>query len=114
MLFNDPPSTSSSSYSEEQFIEDAISGSFGSVKIDGSVIQEIYRLHGESPDWRSFARLKAISMMKASGAIEHVLELTIGAVRADRVKVSFRGVRPRRYANEEPTAIQLDGYCRLG
>ncbi|TWT80642.1 Caspase domain protein [Planctomycetes bacterium CA13] len=113
LLFNDPPSTSSSGYGEEQFIENAISGSFSDVKIDGSVIQEIYRLHGESSDWRSFARLKAISMMKASCAIEHVLELTIGPVRASRVKVSFRGVRPQRYANQEPTSIRLDGYCRL-
>lgn len=113
LLFNDPPSTSTSGYGEDHFIENAISGSFSDVKIEGSVIQDNYRSHGESLDWRSFARLKAISMMKASGAIEHVLELTIGPVRANRVKVSFRGVRPRRHTNQEPTSIRLDGYCRL-
>lgn len=113
LLLNDPPSSSMSSYGEDSFIENAISGSFSNVKIESSVIQETYRSHGESSDWRSFARLKAISMMKTSGAIEHVLELTIGPVRTDRVKVTFRGVRPKRYANQEPASIRLDGYCRL-
>jgi hypothetical protein len=77
------------------------------------VIQETYRSHGESSDWRSFARLKVTAMMKASGAIEHVLELTIGPVRTGSVKVSFRSVCPERYENQETASIRLDGYCRL-
>lgn len=113
LLFNNPPVTSHSGYGNEQFVENAISGSFSDQKITGSVILETYLFYGDSANWRSFASLKAISTMKARGAIEHVLELSIGPIRANRVKVAFRGIRHRRYANQEPIAIRLDGYCSL-
>ncbi len=112
LLLNDPPLTSGSGYSNDQFLESAISG-FSNVKIEGSVIRAIYQQHAENADWRSFAKLKAISIMKACGAIDHVLELTIGPVRANKVRVCFRGVRPKRFSNHEPVPMFLEGYCDL-
>lgn len=73
-------------------------------------------LHFESAmpeeDRRTFlavARLTAILFLRLSGAIEVVERLTMELQRDATLSVSFSGVRPRKYANEAPSRITLDG-----
>ena len=48
-----------------------------------------------------------------SHTVEHILELKLGAVRSQKVKVAFVGRRPSRYSNEEPLSIEIEGVCSL-
>jgi hypothetical protein len=60
------------------------------------------------------AKLKAVFLLKAVGVVEHVLDLTIGAVRANRVAVTFRGQRKPRYTGSAAEVIEVSGRCPLG
>ena len=73
----------------------------------------MYAAHGKQQEWKEFARLLAIYYLKASGTVEHVIELKLGAVRAGKVAVAFRGRRRQCYSNVEPTVIEVNGQCSL-
>lgn len=114
ILLNDPPPKKKSrGYSDDSFMEGAITGSSGKHQVDGCVVQKVYRTHGDSPSWKEMARLKAVFLLKMSNTVEHVIDLKIGAVRGNKVKVTFKGRRPRRYSNEEPITLALEGVCDL-
>lgn len=78
-----------------------------------SAVRNTFASHGTNPDWKTFARLKAVFLLKAAGVVEHVLDLTIGAVRASRVAVKFRGRRPVRPGYGKATTIELNESCPL-
>ena len=62
------------------------------------VVRSVHKSHGDSPDWKEFARLKSVFLLKMTGTVEHVLELSIGAVRIQSVAIKFRGRRGQRLA----------------
>lgn len=113
VLLNDLPPRSSSRRGMDS---DDLSLGF----IDGSgryttkecVVREVFKQLGSNPDWRQFARLSAMFVLKAAGVVDRIHELTIGPVRANRVPVAFRGDR-QRYANEKPMPIEVSGSCSL-
>ena len=114
ILINDPPPKKRSrGFSDDSFFEGAITGSSGKHQIDGCVVQKVYKQHGDSPSWKEMARLKSVYLLKMSNTVEHVIDLKIGTVRGNKVKVTFKGRRPRRYSNEEPVTLALEGVCDL-
>lgn len=113
LLLNDPPVQehvrSNVRYS---MVESAITGS-GKYPVRESVIRTMYGSHGKRPFWRELARLRAVFLLKATGTVDQVLDLTIGAVRAGQVPVTFRGRRRSRYTGQEPSLIEVSGSCPL-
>jgi hypothetical protein len=116
ILLNDPPPLSaarSSGSHEESFIDGFVSGTMTGFEINECVIRRVYREHGTTNYWKDFARLKSVFLMKITGTIEHVFELSFGAVRGGKVSVSFRGRRPQHYSNTPPQTIEVRGVCLL-
>lgn len=112
LLLNDPPpeSTDHRHYGRGSLLEGAVAGS-GKYQVRECLIQALHSRHGKKPSWREMARLQAIFLLKATGTVDHVLALTIGPVRADKVAVKFRGRRSPRYAGQEPVQIEVAGNC---
>jgi len=91
--------------------EDSLLGiidSSGRYPLRECVIRSIFGSHGKNLNWKSFARLKALFLLKATGTVEHILDLTVGPVRSGTVDVTFRG---RRRAG---STIEVCGSCLLG
>lgn len=63
--------------------------------------------------WRQLARLLVIYLLKSTHTVEHVEDLSIGAVTKSGVKVNFRGVRAKRFSNADPAVIECEGVCPL-
>jgi hypothetical protein len=79
-----------------------------------SIVREVrnaYKNHGTL--WKELAKLKAVYLLKVTGTVEHVLELTIGKVSGGKVAVTFRGRRYQEYSNVEPETISVSGQCPL-
>lgn len=116
ILLNEPPPHSSSRsgrYDDAAFIDNFVSGSTTGFEIKECIVRSTYQQYGQTAAWKEYARLKSIYLMKMTGTIEHVLELSLGAVRNNRIKVDFRGRRPARYSNVAPEMIEISGYCSL-
>lgn len=94
-------------------VEGAIENSLSRHPVRECVVQSVFKAHGENPNWREFARLKAIFLLKATRTVEHILELTIAPVRARKIGVQFRGRRAQRYSNVAPVEIEVSGDCPL-
>lgn len=76
------------------------------------------RMRGQSlptADVLRCARLQAIFQLKTEGAVEHVLELTLGSIKNGVVTVHFRGRRANSnsYAGNSPSAFTVSGTCDL-
>ena len=113
ILLNEPPiaATGRSSFGFS-LVENAITGS-GHQQVKDSIIRSVFDLHKKNPNWKEFARLQAVYLLRATGTVEHILELTIGAVRAGQVAVTFRGRRASPYTYQKATIIEVSGKCRL-
>lgn len=113
ILLNDPPiATTGRNSFGFSLVESAITGS-GHQQVKDSIIRSVFDLHKKNPNWKEFARLQAVYLLRATGTVEHILELTIGAIRAGQVAVTFRGRRASLYSNRPPTVIEVSGKCRL-
>lgn len=115
ILLNDPAPRSGPSrgYSSEDSILSWIDGS-GRYPVKDCVVRSVFSSHGTNPNWKTFARLKSVFLLKAAGVVEHVLDLTIGTARSGRVAIQFRGRRPVRPGYGDATVIELKGSCPLG
>ena len=60
------------------------------------------------------AKLLATLWLRATGTVEHVLELDMRLVRGPALSVDFRGRRAKVYTNREPVEIRVKGRCPLG
>ena len=115
ILLNElPPSTGRQGYGSYSLLEGFITGSMGRFSVKDCSIHSVYPAHGKRREWKDFARLLAVYYLKASGTVEHVMELKFGTVRAGKVAVVFRGRRRQYYSNREPTVIEIKGQCPLG
>lgn len=113
ILINDPPPAENRrAFSPDSLVEGFVTGT-GEYAINECVVRSVFRQHGRSSDWKVFARLKSVFLLKITGTVEHVLELTIGAVKNQKVAISFRGRRGNRYSNVPPTTIEMNGSCSL-
>jgi uncharacterized caspase-like protein len=114
ILLNDPaPRTGPSrGFSAEDSILSYVEGS-GRYPVRKCAVRSLHASHGKNPNWKTFARLKAVFLLKAAEVVEHVLDLTIGAVRSGQVAVKFRGRRPQRPGYGEATTLEINGSCPL-
>lgn len=117
LLINEPPLRKRSRHGigDDHMIEHAIGSSGdGAVKVTGSVIQSTYAAHVASPSLAlQFARLEAVYALRATNTVQSIFELSIGPIQGNVAHVKFRGQRPRRYANQEPEEIGVEGDCIL-
>jgi uncharacterized caspase-like protein len=113
ILLNNPAPRSGPSrgFSSEDTILSWLEGS-GRYPVKECVVRAAFGSHGTSANWKTVARLKAVFLLKAAGVVEHVLDLTLGAVRGGRVAVKFRGQRPARHG-AAPVVIELNDTCPL-
>lgn len=112
ILLDGPPQIDRRAFSNDSLINSAIQGS-GEYAVKDCVIRSIFKRFGGSPEWKEFARLKCTFVLKATGTVQHVLELDIGAVRSQKVAISFRGRRAKRYSNMDAVTIEVKGNCTL-
>jgi hypothetical protein len=115
ILINDPPLKSDQqirTYDTEIFLESHIRGIGGQCEVRESPIRAVYAQYSRSPYWKEYARLQAVYMLKSSGTVDHILELTFGNVRFGKMPVKFRG-RRERPGSEEATLIEITGLCPL-
>jgi hypothetical protein len=99
--------------SAEDMILSCVEGS-GRYPVRECAVRSVFASHGKNPNWKTFARLKAVFLLKAAGVVEHILDLAIGEVKAGRVAVKFRGRRPVRPGYGEASTIVLNESCPLG
>jgi hypothetical protein len=113
ILLNNPAPRSGPSrgFSSEDTILSWMEGS-GRYPVKECVVCTAFGAHGTSANWKTVARLKAVFLLKAAGVVEHVLDLTLGAVRGGRVEVKFRGQRATRHG-ATPVVIELNDTCPL-
>jgi hypothetical protein len=113
LLVNDPPPKAADQKQwHHSLLDSAITGS-GKFQVGECIIQTMYNRFGKRSSWKELARLQATFLLKATGTVDHVLELAIGPVRAGTVSVTFRGRRRSRYTGQEPTLIEVSGTCSL-
>jgi hypothetical protein len=113
ILLNDPPPQTARGFRGDTLLEGSISGYDNRHKADTCVVQDIFRQFGESSTWKAKARLKAVFLLKITGTVEHVIRLTIGSVRKQKVLIDFQGKRSQRYGNRDAQLIEIKGECEL-
>ena len=114
ILLNDPPEKSDRdrSHGADGFIESYIRGTNGRSEVRTSPIPGIYAEHRGDRNWKHYARLRAVHLLKTSGTVNHILELEFGAIRSGGVAVKFRGRRDRA-GSDKTTVIKFEGVCPL-
>jgi hypothetical protein len=92
----------------------SIRGASGRMKTTGSLFPQLWRqFQGHEESFLPMARLWAIFGLKASGIVEHILELKLGPCQDKMLHVRFRGRRHRKFANVDPPVIEVEGDCDL-
>jgi len=116
ILLNDPPPSTGRGrgFGQHAMLEGFIEGMNSKHPVRDCVVRSVFACHGNNPAWKEFARLQSLFLLKATGTVEHVLELALGPVRAGRISVRFRGQRARRYTNAPATILEVNGSCPLG
>lgn len=112
ILLNDPPPADRRGHSTDSIIEANIEG-YGDYVVKECVVASVFRSHGQSSDWKDFARLKSVFLLKMTGTVEHVLVLSIGTLRNNKVAIEFQGRRAKKYSNVSPATIEISGSCSL-
>lgn len=93
LLLNDPAPTPrrNRGFGDAMLLEGMLEGSGSRHSVKECVIRGMFNSCGQISDWKEFARLRSVFLLKATGTVEHILELKIGAVRGGKVSISFRG-----------------------
>ena len=113
ILLNDPPPAEDRHGHSNEWMIEGVLGANGKFGVKECIVRSVYKSHGQSPEWREFARLKAVFFLKITGTVEHVLDLTIGTPRSKKVPISFRGRRRQPYSSTPATTIEITGSCPL-
>ena len=83
-------------------------------QISASPIPSLYRSVGQTVGrFEKFARLTSVLQLKLSNTVDEILQLDLKLLNSKEVQVGFRGRRPRRYTNVEPSIIEFNGVCPL-
>jgi hypothetical protein len=84
------------------------------IRVTEGIFPDLWRRFAEEREhFLSLARLWAVFNLKASNTVEHVLELELGPVRGNSMRVRFRGLRHQIYTNRAAGTIDLSGECQL-
>ena len=85
-----------------------------SLQIPKSPIPMLYQSFGQTTGrFEKFARLISVLYLKLSNTVEDVLQLDLELLKSGELQVRFKGRRPQRYTNVEPSIIKVDGICQL-
>ena len=115
----DRPSLNQVNASDQEMLESFVHGPGlsrheTSIQVLESPIPNLYRNFGQSVGrFQKFARLASVLFLKLSRTVENILELEFELLNPEQLRVRFKGRRRRRYANAEPSIIQVDGICPL-
>ena len=122
ILLNEKPSPDSHNRKQDSrfnlndsMLEIFVSGLNSRVKVEGSVLPDLWKIIGEK-DAKSFlpiARLWSIFHLITSNTCEYILELELGPIIGEKVHVKFRGQRHKPYVNVDPYIIEVEGDCDL-
>jgi hypothetical protein len=116
VLINNPPiSKKRARHAADDFLEFALAGgSNPAAKIEGCTVRQAFTANSGDPDMAMrIARLESVFMLKANHIVETIELFTLGPYSAEGVPVVFAGKRRKRFANEDPTAINVKGVCKL-
>ena len=100
-------------------LESFISGGFLSqhnniIEVSKSPIPDLYRSLRQMPErFQKSARLISVIYLKLSNTVEDILLLDLKFLSSQQLQVRFKGHRPQRYPNEEPSIIEVNGICPL-
>ena len=84
------------------------------LQIPKSPIPTLYQSFGQPAGrFEKFARLISVLYLKLSNTVEDVLELDFELLNSRELQVRFKGRRPQRYTNVEPSIVKVDGICQL-
>ena len=84
------------------------------IEVSKSPIPDLYQSLGQIPErFQKFARLISVIYLKLSNTVEDILLLDLKFLSSQQLQVSFKGHRPRRYSNVEPSIIEVNGICPL-
>ena len=98
----------------EGMVAALVKGLNSSVKVEGSVLPELWKNVGKDVDtFLPLARLWSVFHLITSNSCEHILELIIGPVADEKVHIKFRGQRHKQYVNADPYIIKFEGFCDL-
>ncbi|MBN3950103.1 MAG: toll/interleukin-1 receptor domain-containing protein [Nostoc sp. NMS7] len=91
-----------------------IQGYNNSFKIEKCIFLDLWKtLNKKIQIFLIHARLLAISYLKMTFIVEHILELKLTLINNNTLSVQFRGQRKQFYTNQEPALIQVKGNCLL-
>ncbi len=82
-------------------------------QISASPVPLLYQFFGQVGRFEKFARLTSVLQLKLSNTVEDILKLDLKLLNSEQVEIKFKGRRPRRYVNVEPSIIEFDGICPL-
>lgn len=103
----------------EPGLESFIAGGFLSqynniIEVSKSPIPDLYRPLRQMPEkFQKFARLISVIYLKLSNTVEDILLLDLQFLSSQQLQVRFKGRRPQRYSNVEPSVIEINGICPL-
>lgn len=96
------------------FIEVFVRGQNTPIQVTNSPFPELYSdIKEDIPYFLAVSRLVGVLWLRLSGVIQEVYKLEFKMVNSDKMSVSFKGLRPRKYSNVEPTEIKVEGMCQL-
>ena len=103
-----------SHYGARPPIHDVVLDVIPGIRIAESPFPKLWQQLRDQPDLLlPLARLQAIFLLKVSGTCEHILDLTLGPIRQNRLEVRFHGRRRKQYVNVDAAEIDVAGACPL-
>ena len=91
-----------------------LQGRRSGVVIEKSILPDLWKSHNRNIElFLPLARLWSVFHLITTNTCEHILELTLGLVSSNKLRVKFRGLRRKQYVNQSPVIIEFEGYCNL-
>ena len=80
ILLDDPPFNEDSrrNLTSDSLVESSIEGACRDYPVRDCVIRNVFQECGQRSEWKEFARLKAVFLLKITDTVEHVVELSFG------------------------------------
>lgn len=113
ILLDERLGSSGKRFGADDLLEMFVAGMNTPLKVPHSPLPGIYKEWKDDPaTFLPLARLTAITWLRLSGTVEHVLHLDM-SLADGRLAVEFEGQRKRKYVNAGPYVIKVSGVCPL-
>lgn len=91
-----------------------LQGRRSGVVIEKSILPDLWKSLNKNIElFLPLARLWSVFHLITTNTCEHILELTLGPVSNNKLRIKFRGRRRKQYVNQSPVIIEFEGYCNL-